>query len=173
MRGGVVMIPYIEEKPYRDFSRGEIHYIDDMGHTNEFGYRSGRPCIIISNDNANRYSSHVTVIPLTSQEKKPTPTHVAIQCKVPSTALCENIQMVAQEKVGNYIRTCTKDEMAEIHKGVYYALGIPMPETSKAISDSPHESVDATNAKIIKLEAEREVYKKVCTQLLNRYTKPK
>ena len=81
--------------------------------------------------------------------------------------------MVAKEKVGNYIRTCTKDEMAEIHKGVYYALGIPMPGTSKAISDSPHESVDATNAKIIKLEAEREVYKKVCTQLLNRYTKPK
>lgn len=167
------MIPYIEEKPYRDFSRGEIHYIDDMGHTNEFGYRSGRPCIIISNDNANRYSSHVTVIPLTSQEKKPTPTHVAIQCKMPSTALCENIQTVPREKIGNYIRTCSEDEMAKINTGVCCALGVPMPGTSKAISDSPHESVDATNAKIIKLEAEREVYKKVCTQLLNRYTKPK
>lgn len=165
------MIPYIEEKPYRDFSRGEIHYIDDMGHTNEFGYRSGRPCIIISNDNANRYSSHVTVIPLTSQEKKPTPTHVAIQCKVPSTALCENIQMVAKEKVGNYIRTCTKDEMAEIHKGVYYALGIPMPETSRGISDQSRELIEAANAKIIKLEAECGVYKKMYTQILKRYIK--
>ena len=167
------MIPYIEEKLYRDFSRGEMHYIDDMGHTNEFGYRSGRPCIIISDDSANRNSSHVTVIPLTSQEKKPTPTHVAIQCKMPSTALCENIQAVPKEKVGNYIRTCSKAEMTEIHKGICCALGVPMPGTSKAISDSPHESVDATNAKIIKLEAERDVYKKVCTQLLNRYTKPK
>lgn len=167
------MIPYIEEKPYRDFSRGEIHYIDDMGHTNEFGYRSGRPCIIISDDSANQYSSHVTVIPPTSQEKQPTPTHVAIQCKMSSTTLCENIQTVPKEKVGNYIRTCSKAEMAEIGKGVCCALGVPMPGTSKAISDSLHESVDATNAKIIKLEAEREVYKKVCTQLLNRYTKPK
>ena len=167
------MIPYIEEKQYRDFSRGEIHYIDDMGHTNEFGYRSGRPCIIISDDSTNQYSSHVTVIPLTSQERKQSPVHVAIQCKMPSTALCENIQTVPKEKVGNYIRTCSKAEMAEIHKGVCSALGLPMPETSKAINDQPRESVDATNAKIIKLEAEREVYKKVCTQLLNRYTKPK
>ena len=63
--------------------------------------------------------------------------------------------------------------MTEIHKGICCALGVPMPGTLKAISDSPHESVDATNTKIIKLEAERDVYKKVCTQLLNRYTKPK
>lgn len=92
---------------------------------------------------------------------------------MPSTALCENIQTVPKEKVGNYIRTCSKAEMAEIHKGVCSALGVPMPETSKAINDQSRESVDATNTKIIKLEAEREVYKKVCTQLLNRYTKPK
>lgn len=164
------MIPYIEEKPYRDFSRGEIHYIDDMGHTNEFGYRSGRPCIIISDDSANRNSSHVTVIPLTSQEKKPTPTHVAIQCKMPSTALCENIQTVPKEKVGNYIRTCSKAEMAEIHKGVCSALGLPMPETSKAINDQSRELIETTNAKIIKLEAVCEVYKKMYTQILKRYT---
>lgn len=165
------MIPYIEEKPYRDFSRGEIHYIDDMGHTNEFGYRSGRPCIIISDDSANRNSSHVTVIPLTSQEKKPTPTHVAIQCKMPSTALCENIQTVPREKIGNYIRTCSEDEMAKINTGVCCALGVAMPEASRAINDQSRELIEATNAKIIKLEAECEVYKKMYTQILKRYTK--
>lgn len=165
------MIPYIEEKPYRDFLRGEIHYIDDMGHTNEFGYRSGRPCIIISDDSANRNSSHVTVIPLTSQEKKPTPTHVAIQCKMPSTALCENIQTVPREKIGNYIRTCSEDEMAKINTGVCCALGVPMPEASRAINDQSRELIEATNKKIIKLEAECEVYKKMYTQILKRYTK--
>lgn len=165
------MIPYIEEKPYRDFSRGEIHYIDDMGHTNEFGYRAGRPCIIISDDSANRNSSHVTVIPITSQEKKPTPTHVAIQCKMPSTALCENIQTVPREKIGNDIRTCSEDEMAKINTGVCCALGLPMPETSKAINDQLRELIEDTNAKIIKLEAVCEVYKKMYTQILKRYTK--
>ena len=165
------MIPYIEEKPYRDISRGEIHYIDDMGHVNDYGYRSGRPCIIISNDNANRHSSHVTVIPLTSQERLPSPVHVAIQCKLPSTALCENIQMVPREKVGDYIRTCSEEEMAEIHKGICSALGLPIPKTQKAVSDPPHEPVDVTNARLIKSEAEREVYKKLYAQLLNRYTK--
>lgn len=152
-------------------SRGDIHYIDDMGHINEFGYRAGRPCIIISDDSANQYSSHVTVIPLTSQERKQSPVHVAIQCKLPSTALCESIQMVPREKIGNYIRTCSKTEMAKINTGVCCALGIPMPETSKAINDQPRELIDATNTKIIKLEAECEVYKKMYTQILKRYTK--
>ena len=152
-------------------SRGDIHYIDDMGHINEFGYRAGRPCIIISDDSANQYSSHVTVIPLTSQEKKPTPTHVAIQCKMPSTALCENIQTVPKEKVGNYIRTCSKAEMTEIHKGICCALGVPMPEASRAINDQSRELIEATNAKIIKLEAECGVYKKMYTQILKRYIK--
>lgn len=165
------MIPYIEEKPYRDFSRGEIHYIDDMGHINELGYRSGRPCIIISNDNANRHSSHITVIPLTSQEKMPSPVHVAIRCKLPSTALCENIQTVPREKIGDYIRTCSEDEMAKINTGVCCALGLPTPETSKSINNQLSETVDTISAEIIKIEAEREVYKKIYTQLLNRYTK--
>lgn len=62
-------------------SRGDIHYIDDMGHINEFGYRAGRPCIIISDDSANQYSSHVTVIPLTSQERKQSPVHVRSNAK--------------------------------------------------------------------------------------------
>lgn len=165
------MKPYIEEKPYRDISRGEIHYIDDMGHVNDYGYRSGRPCIIISNDNANRHSSHVTVIPLTSQERLPSLVHVAIQCKLPSTALCENIQMVPREKVGDYIRTCSEAEMAEIYKGICSALGLPMPETKNAVNDHLRELVEATNTRVIKLEAACEVYKKMYTQILKCYTK--
>lgn len=61
--------------------------------------------------------------------------------------------------------------MAKINTGVCCALGVPMPETSKAINNQPRESVEVINAKIIKTEAERDVYKKVCKQLLDRYTK--
>jgi len=145
-------------------SRGDIHYIDDMGYVNEFGYRAGRPCIIISDDSTNQHSSHVTVIPLTSQERKQSPVHVAIPCKMPSTALCENIQTVPKEKVGNYIRTCSKAEMTEVHKGICCALGVPMPEASRAINDLSRELIEATNEKIIKLEAECGEYKKMYTQ---------
>ena len=38
-----------------------------------------RPVVVVSNDAANRYSPVVTVVPLTSQRKKPLPTHVVIR----------------------------------------------------------------------------------------------
>ncbi len=62
--------------------------------------------------------------------------------------------------------------MAKINTGVCCALGVPTPETSKAINDQSRELIEATNAKIIKLEAVCEVYKKMYTQILKYYTKP-
>lgn len=53
-----------------------------------------RPVIVVSNDKANRYSPCITVVPLTSRQKKPLPTHVPISgCGLPcvSQALCEQL----------------------------------------------------------------------------------
>ena len=63
------MVPYIDENLNECCLRGDIHYINDMGHINDLGYRSGRPGIIVSNNSANRHSAYVSIIPLTSQEK--------------------------------------------------------------------------------------------------------
>lgn len=70
----------------QDFYRGDIFFI---AHSPVSGSEQGghRPGVIVSNDLANRYSPNVEVVFLTSQEKKPMPTHVPVQCKVPSTAL--------------------------------------------------------------------------------------
>ena len=64
----------------------------------QYGYR---PVIIVSNDAANQYSPVITIVPLTSQKKKPLPTHVTLQEKSlarSSTALCEQIMTLDKSR---------------------------------------------------------------------------
>ena len=65
-----------------------------------------RPAIIVSNDAANMHSPVVTVVPLTSREKKSLPTHVLLQeygLARSSTALCEQITTVDKTRLSRRI----------------------------------------------------------------------
>lgn len=106
------------------FFKGEIYYIyprDTVGNEQ----MGGRPGIIVSNDMANEFSNIVEVVFLTTKEKKPLPTHVEINSsKVRSTALCEQIETVSKERIGNYINSVTQNELKEIEKALLVSLGI-------------------------------------------------
>lgn len=88
-----------------------------------------RYAIIVSNDKANKYSSVVTAIPLTSVEKKVLPTHLDIPSKwgltKKSILLAEQITSVSKLDI---IRTCKviDDEILknEIDKRIKIALGL-------------------------------------------------
>lgn len=130
--------------------RGDIYYVTRENDKN-------RPAVIVSNDFQNRYSGSVLVVYLTSQEKKPLPTHVSIQCKVPSTALCENVCSVPKEMLGSYIMSCTDKEMKEIDEGLCDALAIKLPDADAALLKENE-----------RLKLETEVYKKMYGELLER-----
>ena len=86
--------------PYNDIKRGDIFYISRYETTGS-EQEGGRPAIIVSNDICNKYSSTVSVVYLTTREKKEMPTHVTINSsKKVSTALCEQVQTVARENHG-------------------------------------------------------------------------
>jgi mRNA interferase MazF len=53
-----------------------------------------RPCIVVSNDMANTYSSVIHIVPLTSKDKKPLKTHVKVGKD--SGLLMESIAMAEQ-----------------------------------------------------------------------------
>ena len=62
---------------------------------------------------------------LTTQEKKPLPTHVKINSsKYPSTVLCEQIDTVNKDKVGDYIGQCSMAEMKRIDAALAISIGI-------------------------------------------------
>lgn len=89
-------------------------------------YRGGgRPAVIISNDIGNNAGPVLEIVYLTTQEKKPLPTHVKINSsKYPSTVLCEQIDTVNKDKVGDYIGQCSMAEMKRIDAALAVSIGI-------------------------------------------------
>lgn len=108
----------------KKYYRGQIYYVYPKDYTgSEQG--GGRPAIIVSNDVGNEYSQVVEVVFLTTREKKPLPTHVAINsAKYPSTALCEQIDSVDKERIGGYINEISQAEMKNIERALLVSLYI-------------------------------------------------
>lgn len=78
-----------------------------------------RPVIVCSNNMANRYSTVITVIPVTSRPKKNLPTHACFMgCGLPqkcSIALCEQILSLnkfrLRKKVGTIRNTIYEEKI--------------------------------------------------------------
>lgn len=114
----------------REVKRGDIFYIaNSKFYSTDPTNEAGRPGIIVSCDRLNEHSQAVEVVYLTTKDKKPMPTHVNIFCKVNSTALCETIYTVSKDRIGDYVRTCSAEEMAAIDKAMLHSLGIIIPST--------------------------------------------
>lgn len=155
-----------------EYYRGDMFFVTRRG-DDSIGaeMRSGRPAIIVSNDISNKFSDVVEVVFLTSREKKELPTHVQVVGKVLSTALCEQINTVSKARLGNFIRSCTDEEMANIDKALMESLGCS-PVVEEAPRDEasikPAEFKDSPMETIATLTAERNTYKELYEKLLGK-----
>ena len=104
--------------------RGEIYFIKRRSSFNVGAeIPKARPGVIVSSDALNANSEVVMVVYLTTHPKKSLPTHVCIHATgTPSTVLCEQIDHVSTQLIGNYCGTCTEKEMAAIERGMLKAL---------------------------------------------------
>ena len=147
----------------RKIKRGDIYYIaNSKCYATDPNNTAGRPGIIVSANELNERSILVQIVYLTSQEKRLMPTHVSVMCSKPSTALCENITTVHEDRLGDYIRTCTEEEMADIEDGIRAALGL-------AAVPRPVESAEREQD-ISAVSVERNLYKALYEQLLDKVT---
>lgn len=151
--------------PTPEIYRGDIFYIMQGSYVGS-EQKSGRPGIIVSNDLANKHSPNVSVVYLTSQEKKPLPTHVDVICKVPSTALCENISTVSKERLSDFICSCTTSEMKAIDKALLISLGIEAP----VVVGMGTQEIEVQKA-VSEAEVERNLYKALYEHLLDKVMK--
>ena len=83
-----------------------------------------RPCVIVSNNRGNRYSPNVTIIPLTSRDKKVLPTHVTIKSYNNSTALAEQIMTIPKTWIVSLKDRILPSELKLIDKAIEIAVGI-------------------------------------------------
>lgn len=154
----------------------------------EISRGGGRPAVIISNDIGNKAAPILEIVYLTTQEKKPLPTHVKISSsKYPSTALCEQISTVSKEKIGNYLGQCSTAEMKRIDEALAVSIGIGVNIKSNALIKKWFEAVEEpkeqksseetqpkekvmpdieSQLEIAKITSERDVYKRLYEELI-------
>lgn len=72
----------------KEFYRGEIFYIRNESEYSGNVQGGGRPAVIISNDIGNNAGPILEVVYLTTQEKKPLPTHVKINNRIWRQGAC-------------------------------------------------------------------------------------
>ena len=89
-----------------------------------------RPCVIISNNKANKFSPNIIAIPLTSRTKKPMPTHHKILpsitngLKVESTALAEQILTVSKDCIKKIIGMLDEQHLEKINEILKQSIGL-------------------------------------------------
>lgn len=99
-----------------DIKRGDIIYCD-LGIRNGSVQSGIRPCVVVSNDTNNIYSTVYIVVPLTSQHKKNIPTHVEIADN--SYALCEQVTTVSEQQIlrkKNYVNIVVQNKIDDALK---------------------------------------------------------
>lgn len=102
----------------REIHRGEIFYMTFKEQTGS-EQQGGRPVIVVSNETCNKFSPTVTVVPLTTKDKKPLPTHVELNVEglpVYGTILCEQVQSVSHYRLGSYVGEVDDRIMRKIEK---------------------------------------------------------
>ena len=127
-------------------TRGDIYYVDDIDSIGS-EQRGGRPAIIVSNDQCNKYSPVVEVVYLTTAPKHTLPTHVTIRSAPRvSTALCEQVHSVDTQRLGDFCGNCTQPELSAVDTALLISLGLGMgggtyePSAEEAPSDA-HELI--------------------------------
>lgn len=116
-------------------NRGEIYWYRNESGVEGSEQGNNRPCIIVSNDKANTYGPTVTIVPITTAEKKPLPTHVQIDSAfAPSIAVCEQVKTISKNRLSQYIGECNTTEMQGIEKAlrIQLALSDPTPDVKMA-----------------------------------------
>ena len=150
-------------------NRGDIHYIHRAPTTgNEIKTEKARPAVIVSNNSLNHHAGVVEVVFLTTKPKKEQATHVTVECKgVTSTALCEQINTVSTQRVGDYCGTCTADEMKRIDNALMASLDIVDLETLKKLASKQTEGERWLIEQLGKVTAERDRYAKMLDLMLS------
>lgn len=107
--------------------RGDVFWcpVKELTDEGEYIETKTRPILVVSNEKANTFSGQVTVVPITSKEKKSLPTHVAVECgQISGIALCEWIQRENKADFGTYCGALDAETMRNIDAALKIQLAL-------------------------------------------------
>lgn len=117
--------------------RGDVYYIKRSGYETGSEQWSGRPAIIVSNDQNNAHASTYEIVYLTSQPKTDMPTHATVRTGLPkpSTALCEQITTVHESRLENFMCHLQDADMEIVDACLMISLGLGLYDPMEATAD--------------------------------------
>lgn len=176
--------------------RGDIYYINrrNAGNTDSGEEQhSGRPAIIVSNDAYVEAGNTIQVVYLTTRCETDAPVNVDIRSTPQnSVALCGAIATVYKDLVSDYMCTCTPYEMMMVDVALAISLGLTLEEPKKKETPAHDHTKDPVTVaavqpvaavpdehnnevyhglELLKLEIERDTYKSMYADLLDRFFK--
>ena len=102
--------------------KGEIYWVD-MPYYSTTVISNIRPCVVLSNNQANKNSKTILVTPITRRLKRPElPCHVTLNDK--NMVKLEVIIPVEKEKITGYYGKLTEKQMREVNQAMLIELGI-------------------------------------------------
>lgn len=144
--------------------RGEIYYISPDYSEVSTEMWSGRPGVIVSNNQQNKFSNNVMVVYLTTKQKGNYPTNVPINATgKPSFAICNQVHTVAKERLQSDPYVCTAKELSEVDRALTVAFGF-----GQAVSATGEVTYafDVDSNEYTRVVTERNVYKQLYQDLM-------
>lgn len=132
----------------RKVMRGEVYYIKSFP-TSGHEQKSGRPAVIVSNNENNATSGTYEICYMTLQDKPKIPTHVFIDrgpC-INSTILCEQVTTITKEKLGDFMCRIPEHLEEKLDKALAVSLGLVTERARCAVfsvvgNPAPQEMLD-------------------------------
>lgn len=151
--------------------RGDIYWcpVMEINEGGELYVGTPRPVVVVSNDKCNESSSNITVVPITSQEKKPLPIHVEVSVgKINGTALCEKVSIAIKDNPGYFCGVVPNEKMREIEEALAFQLSLERATIHVGANTDRCLNIDIQTALI---KQERDLYKKLYEQILEKTVK--
>lgn len=106
-----------------NLSRGQVIYVN-LGKVMGSEQAGTRPCVVISNNKANKFCTAITVAPISSKVRD-LPTHVKINLHKPSMVMLEQIRTIDKCRITEITNIVLKGAvMDEINAKIMIALGL-------------------------------------------------
>lgn len=118
-----------------------------------------RPCLVVSNNKANKYSPVITVLPITSRKKRPLPTHVPITLNVESCIMAEQVITIDKTQVSKYVTTLNQDTMSLVDIAMQVQLSIQQDLNNNLLLQQLKECYSLLQELNVELEEEKEKVK--------------
>lgn len=97
--------------------KGDIYFL-------ERNNKGDIPVVIVSNNIGNKFSDFVNVVYMSDNIKNPMPTHVELNCRGLTTAMCEQIHCVRKDHLHSFVRSCTETELDKLDAALMLSCGI-------------------------------------------------